>query len=44
VQWELATACPAGSSVEAATTPSRHHVVCHFGTVRAPLKQLKIEK
>jgi len=24
---ELATICPAGSSMEAATTPSRHHVV-----------------
>jgi len=27
VQWKLATACPAGSSVEAATTPSRHYVI-----------------
>jgi len=26
VQWKLATVCPAGSSVEAATTQSRHHV------------------
>jgi len=31
VQYELATACPAGSSVEAATTPSRHHVGCNAG-------------
>jgi len=34
MQWELASYYPAGSSVEAATTQSRHHVVCHFGTVR----------
>jgi len=26
MQWELASYCPAGSSVEAATTQSRHHV------------------
>ena len=32
VQCELATYCPAGSSVEAATTPSRHHVKCKRGT------------
>jgi len=30
MQWELASYCPAGSSVEAATTQSRHHVVCKF--------------
>jgi hypothetical protein len=30
MQWELASYCPAGSSVEAATTQSRHHVKCKF--------------
>jgi len=28
-QWKLASYYPAGSSVEAATTQSRHHVVCN---------------
>jgi len=34
MQCKLASYYPAGSSVEAATTQSRHHVICHFGTVR----------
>jgi len=29
MQWELASYYPAGSSVEAATTQSRHHVSRH---------------
>ena len=32
VQWKLVTDCPAGSSMEAATTPSRHHVMCKRAT------------
>jgi len=32
MQCKLASYCPAGSSVEAATTQSRHHVVRHAGT------------
>ena len=31
MQWELASYCPAGSSVKAATTQSRHHVSCQAG-------------
>jgi len=31
MQWELASYYPAGSSVEAATTQSRHHVKCNGG-------------
>jgi len=34
MQWELASYYPAGSSVEAATTQSRHHVVCKRGTAQ----------
>ena len=31
MQWKLANYYPAESSVEAATTPSRHHVKCNGG-------------
>jgi len=31
MQWKLASYYPAGSSVEAATTQSRHHVGGNFG-------------
>jgi len=34
MQWELASYYPAGSSVKAATTQSRHHVIGNAGTVR----------
>jgi len=32
MQWKLASYYPAGSSVEAATTQSRHHVSSNGGT------------
>jgi hypothetical protein len=38
MQWELASYYPAGSSVEAATTQSRHHVVCNARTKRGARK------
>jgi hypothetical protein len=34
VQCKLASYYPAGSSVEAATTQSRHYVSRHFGTAQ----------
>jgi hypothetical protein len=34
LQCEFGSLPPARSSVEAATTPSRWDVICHFGTVR----------
>ena len=34
-QCKFESLYPAGSLVEAATTPSRWDVSCHFGTVRA---------
>jgi len=33
MQWELASYYPAASSVEAATTPSRHHVRRNAGVL-----------
>jgi len=34
MQWKLASYYPAGSSVEAATTQSRHHVMCKRWTAQ----------
>ena len=42
MQWELASYNPAGSSVEAATTPSRHHVVCNRRTGQLENEKTKI--
>jgi len=33
-QFVIESSSPAGSSVNAATAPSRHHVVCKFGGQR----------
>jgi len=42
MQWKLASYYPAGSSVEAATTQSRHHVVGNAGTVQCDWEAKKI--
>jgi hypothetical protein len=42
IQCKLASYCPAASSVEAATTQSRHYVRCHSGTVHRDLKNKKL--
>ena len=41
MQWKLASYYPAGSSVEAATTQSRHHVVGNAGQRSAIGKRKK---
>jgi hypothetical protein len=41
MQCKLASYYPAASSVEAATTQSRHHVACKFVLENAPRKKKK---
>jgi hypothetical protein len=41
MQWKLASYYPAGSSVEAATTQSRHHVMCKRRTARTDNEKRK---
>ena len=41
MQWKLASYYPAGSSVEAATTQSRPHVIGKRGTVRFSADSLR---
>jgi len=44
MQCKLASYYPAGSSVEAATTPSRHHVSRHPRTVRGERLEKETKK
>jgi len=43
IQCKLASYYPAGSSVEAATTQSRHHVKCYGGQTETIFKKVIME-